>query len=249
MKNENSTEKGFFFSKKGFYITAVIGILAVIAAAVTLKISTNKIKGGLSKISTSSPVSFSKVENSAENVPDPRVFSEPESETETTQKETKPKESETQKPSEKTEPETKPAAKIENTTFKLPMGTDIQKDFSPETPVLNKTMGDYRTHTGVDFEGAEGAKVCAVGNGVVTRVLADTMWGYIIEIDHGDFTARYAGLDQSTAAGIGDTVALGQEIGALASIPVEKEDGAHLHFEVLKDGKSVDPFEALGVSR
>ena len=248
MKNSSNSGKGFFFSKNGFYITAVIGILAVIAAAVTLKISTSKIKRGLTSIASDSAPSFSNVENSAENIPDPREFSEPESEPETTEKKTE-KVTETQKPSETTEPQTQRAAKIENTAYKLPMGTDIQKDYSPDTPVLSKTMGDYRTHTGVDFEGAEGAEVCAVGNGVVTRVLADTMWGYVVEIDHGDFTARYVGLDQSTAAGIGDTVELGQKIGNLSAIPVEKEDGAHLHFEVIKDEKAVDPFEALGISR
>ena len=75
------------------------------------------------------------------------------------------------------------------------------------------------------------------------------MWGYIVEIDHGDFTARYVGLDQGTAVGIGDNVQIGQKIGTLAEIPVEKEDGTHLHFEVIKDGKATDPFEALGITR
>lgn len=249
MKNNNYSEKGFFFSKKGFYITAVIGILAVVAAAITLKLSTNKLKRGLSDITSSSAPSLSEVENSAENVPDPRQFTQTESETETTKEEATSEETETQKPSEKTEPQTERAAKIENTSYKLPMGTEIKKEFSSDTPVLSKTMGDYRTHPGVDFEGSQGAEVCAAGNGIVTRVLADTMWGYIVEIDHGDFTARYVGLDQGASVGIGDNVQIGQKIGTLAEIPVEKEDGVHLHFEVIKDGKATDPFEALGITR
>lgn len=248
MKNNNYSEKGFFFSKKGFYITAVIGILAVVAAAVTLKLSTNRFKRGLSDITSSSAPSLSEVEMSAENVPDPRRFTQTESQTETTEEEAF-EETETQKPSEKTEPQTERAAKIENTSYRLPMETEIKKEFSPDTPVLSKTMNDYRTHPGIDFEGSQGAEVFAAGNGVVTRVLADAMWGYIVEIDHGDFTARYVGLDQGTCVGIGDNVQIGQKIGTLAEIPVEKEDGAHLHFEVIKDGKASDPFEALGITR
>ena len=42
---------------------------------------------------------------------------------------------------------------------------------------------------------------------------------------------------------------LDKKIGTLAEIPVEKEDGTHLHFEVIKDGEATDPFEALGITR
>ena len=106
MKNNNYSEKGFFFSKKGFYITAVIGILAVVAAAVTLRLSTNKLKRGISDITSSSAPSLSEVEMSAENVPDPRTFSQTESETETTEEEETFEETETQKPSDTTAPQT-----------------------------------------------------------------------------------------------------------------------------------------------
>lgn len=243
----NNSEKSFFFSKKGFYITAVVGVLAIAAAMFALRISTNRLKKEITDLTFAS--SFSEVENSAENIPDPREFSETESETLPTEEESSTKEPETQKPTEKTEPQTERAAKIENPSFILPMNTEIQKDFSTETPVFSKTMGDYRTHSGIDFAGTPGAEIFSIGNGVVTRVLADTMWGYIIEIDHGDLTARYIGLDQSSAVGIGDNVQAGQKIGTLAEIPVEKDDGTHLHFEVIKDGKAVEPFAALGIEK
>lgn len=250
MKN-NNFESGYLFSKKGFYITAVIGIFAVLAAVVTLRVTTKKVKNDLTSFLSESSAPFSgEVQNAVSGVPDTRKLTSYDDESKTTEKPTEPT---TEKKTEKTtEPETSntaPAVKIENTSYCLPMKTEVKKDYSPDTPVKNETMGDYRTHPGVDFEGEEGAEIYAVGNGKVTRVLADTMWGYIIEIDHGDFTARYVGLSQDGSVGIGADVTGGQKIGVLSSIPNESRDGFHLHFEVLKGGKTVEPFSALGLSR
>ncbi len=252
MKN-NTTDNGYLFSKKGFYITAVIGIFVVIAAVVALRMTSNKVKNDLTSFITESSIPFSgEVQKDVSDVPDTRNLTDFDNTTDDTTKETEPEKKPTKEQT--TAPETKEepssadaAAKIENASFSLPMESDTAKEFSPETPVFSKTMGDYRTHSGVDFEGAEGAEVYAVGNGKVTRVLADTMWGYIVEIDHGNFTARYIGLNQDGAVGIGQTVTAGQKIGTLALIPSESEDGFHLHFEVVKDGKCVEPFAALGV--
>lgn len=258
MKN-NSTGNGYLFSKKGFYITVAIGIFAVIAAVVALQITSNKVKNDLTSFIGENSVPFSgEVQKDVSDIPDTRVLTELEAstdDTDGTEKETEPE----SKPAEKqtTVFETKAqstsytdsAEKIENASFSLPMESDTAKDFSPETPVFSKTMGDYRTHSGVDFEGSKGAEVYAVGNGKVTRVLADTMWGYIVEIDHGSFTARYIGLNQEDAVGIGQTVKAKQKIGTLALIPAESGDGFHLHFEVVKNGKCVEPFAALGVEK
>ncbi len=253
MKNNNS-ERGYLFSKKGFYITAAIGIFAVLAAIVTLRFTTKKVKNDLTSFISQNTAPFTgEVQNDLTDVPDTRDFPTAEEitdgETETEAKsETTTAESTTEKKtSETSESETAPAAKIENDGFCLPTQTGVLKGFSPETPVFSKTMGDYRVHGGVDFEGKEGDEVCSVGNGVVSRVLADTMWGYIIEIDHGEFTARYVGLGQDGTVGIGESVSKGQKLGSLALIPAESEDGFHLHFEVLKDGKNVDPVAALGL--
>lgn len=249
MNNKNNSGNGYLFSKKGFYITAAVGIFAVIAAVVALRFTAGKVKRDLTGIigSESTAPFSSEVQNDVSGVPDTRDFTTPsDADNEEITTQTTERKSTTEAT---TEPTTSsaPAVKIENSSYRLPMESDEGKPFSPQTPIFSKTMGDYRTHNGVDFEGSEGAEVYSVGNGKVTRVLADTMWGYIVEIDHGDFTARYVGLGQDNAVGIGDSVSAGQKVGTLSSIPGESEDGIHLHFEVIKDGKNVDPIAALGL--
>lgn len=252
MNNENKNEQKLR-PKKSFYLTAAVGILAVVASIVSLRLATGKVQKDLTKFASeqSFTLSTDKVQNEVTDVPDTRDFSlDDETEEETTEKATEEKTTEKkteEKTTEESSSKVQNAAKIENPSYVLPLEAAVVKEYSAETPIFNKTMGDFRTHSGVDFEGNEGDEVVAVGNGIVSRVSVDSLWGYVIEIDHGDFTARYIGLSQDNAVGINDEVKIGQKLGVLSSIPAEKEDGAHLHFEVLKDGKYVEPVSALGL--
>lgn len=254
MNNENKNENKLR-PKKSFYLTAAIGILAVAASIVSLRLATGKVQKDLTKFASEQSFSLStgEVQNDVTGVPDTRDLTLPDEETanETTEKKTTESttEKKTEKKAEKETSKVQNAAKIENPSYVLPLEAAVVKEYSPDTPIKSKTMGDFRTHNGADFEGNEGDEVVAVGNGVVTRVSVDSLWGYVIEIDHGDFTARYIGLSQENAVGINDEVKIGQKLGVLSSIPAEREDGAHLHFEVLKDGKYVEPVSALGLSQ
>ena len=137
-----------------------------------------------------------------------------------------------------------------DTDFAMPMGNDIIKDYSNGEMVFSKTMGDWRVHNGVDFSGASGNDVDAVADGKITGVYDDSFWGTVVEIDHGNgMTVRYCGLKKGSTLPDGARVQKGEKIGALGNIPVESGDGAHLHIEVVIDGKTVDPLEALGKIR
>ena len=71
----------------------------------------------------------------------------------------------------------------------------------------------------------------------------------IVEIDHGNgIVARYCGLKKGTVPDASDAVEQGDVIGKIGSIPVETKDGVHLHLEVTKSGKSIDPIELFGVT-
>lgn len=99
--------------------------------------------------------------------------------------------------------------------------------------------GQKAWHAGVDFAGREGSDVVAVASGVVTY--ADERYGYgrMVEINHGDgYVTRY-GHHESLAVAIGEIVKKGQVIGTMGSSG--RSTGPHVHFEVLKNGRHVDP--------
>ena len=150
---------------------------------------------------------------------------------------------------ETTEPATEGDAPYKG-NFALPMGNDIIKDYSNGEMVQSKTMGDWRVHNGVDFGGATGNSVDAVADGIITKVYEDSFWGTVAEIDHGNgMTVKYCGLKNGSTLPENSRVTKGEKIGSLGKIPVESADGDHLHVEVMVDGKTVDPLEALNKVR
>ena len=94
-------------------------------------------------------------------------------------------------------------------------------------------------HRGVDFAGPAGAQVVAVASGVVTYSKERFGYGKTVEINHGNgYVTRYAH-NQKVLVGIGETVKKGQPIALIGS--TGRSTGPHLHFEVLKQGRAVDP--------
>lgn len=131
-------------------------------------------------------------------------------------------------------------------SFSKPLGGEVDKAFSNGDMVQSKTMGDWRVHNGADFRGTVGDPVIAVNNGVVKAVYDDVLWGTVVEIDHGQgLLARYCGLGRGSTVSVGETVKINDKIGNLGAIPIEAADEVHLHFELLQDGKAVDPMTVL----
>jgi len=94
-------------------------------------------------------------------------------------------------------------------------------------------------HGGVDFAGPQGSAVMAVAAGVVTRSGRDGAYGNTVEIDHGDgLVTRYSHNRENRVAA-GDLVKKGQIIATLGR--TGRASGAHVHFEVSRDGRSLDP--------
>ena len=138
-----------------------------------------------------------------------------------------------------TEAETQPQ-------YALPLGSFIAKDYSGDNVVYSNTMRDWRVHTGIDFGDNRGQSVLSIADGTVTDVREDVLWGIVVTIDHGEgIVAKYCGLEKGTTPQPGDTVERGVVIGKLGEIPIEGRDGPHLHLEVLRDGKHIDPWKLL----
>jgi septal ring factor EnvC (AmiA/AmiB activator) len=99
--------------------------------------------------------------------------------------------------------------------------------------------GRKAIHRGVDFAGPAGAQVVAVASGVVTYSKERFGYGKTVEINHGNgYVTRYAH-NQRVLVGVGDTIQKGQAIALIGS--TGRSTGPHLHFEVLKQGRAVDP--------
>jgi murein DD-endopeptidase MepM/ murein hydrolase activator NlpD len=99
--------------------------------------------------------------------------------------------------------------------------------------------GKQEFHKGVDFAGKKGAEVVVVGDGVVTWAGERSGYGNLIEVSHGDgYVTRY-GHNQKHLVKVGDTVRKGQQIALMGS--TGRSTGPHVHFEVMRDGKTVNP--------
>ncbi len=133
--------------------------------------------------------------------------------------------------------------------FAFPLKGEISKEFSRDELVKNTTTGDWRIHKGLDIKGASGDRINAIDDGVVTEVVQNGLWGTVVTIDHGNgFVAEYYGLRKDSTVKPGTEVKKNGKIGFLDEIPIEKNDGIHLHLELYKDGNAISPSEYLGKS-
>lgn len=94
-------------------------------------------------------------------------------------------------------------------------------------------------HKGIDFAGKAGDGVVATAAGVVTWSGERFGYGNLVEIDHGNGLRTRYGHNDSLSVTVGDIVTKGQVIAALGN--TGRSTGAHVHYEVLKNGKQVDP--------
>lgn len=99
--------------------------------------------------------------------------------------------------------------------------------------------GRVAMHEGVDFAGKEGSSVIAVASGVVTWASERTGYGQMVEINHGSgYMTRYAH-NKENKVEVGDIVKKGQTVALMGSSG--RSTGPHVHFEVYKHGRPVDP--------
>jgi murein DD-endopeptidase MepM/ murein hydrolase activator NlpD len=101
--------------------------------------------------------------------------------------------------------------------------------------------GYTAVHKGVDFAGRSGAQVVAVATGVVTWSRERFGYGKMVEINHGNgFVTRYAHNERNLVS-VGETVQKGQPIALMGS--TGRATGPNLHFEVLRNGRQVNPLQ------
>jgi murein DD-endopeptidase MepM/ murein hydrolase activator NlpD len=99
-------------------------------------------------------------------------------------------------------------------------------------------------HPGLDISAPQGQPIIAPADGVVTAAAHTGNYGNLVTIDHGfGITTRYAHLSRYAVVP-GQSVARGQTIGFVGS--TGRSTSAHLHYEVLVNGRLTNPMRLLG---
>ncbi|MCX4187902.1 M23 family metallopeptidase [Methylophaga sp. OBS4] len=103
--------------------------------------------------------------------------------------------------------------------------------------------GKKTFHEGVDLAGKSGSSVIAVADGMVSWVGNRGGYGGLVEVDHGNgYVTRYAH-NKTIKVKVGDRISKGEELALMGS--TGRSTGPHVHFEVLRDGKHINPYNFI----
>ncbi len=108
-------------------------------------------------------------------------------------------------------------------------------------------LGYRRMHSGLDFKASHGTAIVAVTDGTVTGAGRMGGCGNAVRLSHGaGLSTRYCHMSRM-AVGRGQSVRRGQVIGYVGSTGLST--GAHLHYEMYRGGRAVDPSTVSHVTR
>jgi murein DD-endopeptidase MepM/ murein hydrolase activator NlpD len=107
-------------------------------------------------------------------------------------------------------------------------------------PMTSKRM----FHKGLDIVAPVGAVVRAPADGVVTRASRTAGYGKMVDISHGyGYRTRYGHMSELLVKP-GQRVRRGDAIGRIGS--TGRSTGPHLHYEVFREGRRVNPWKYVG---
>ncbi len=121
-----------------------------------------------------------------------------------------------------------------------PVAGEIYKKFGfVEHPLLHTTL----LHSGLDYRGAVGAPVIAAEAGTVVVAGREGGYGNYVRIDHGNGLQTSYGHLNKIEVKQGQCVGRGEIVGSIGQTGIST--GPHLHFEVLRDDRFVNPISLL----
>ena len=144
----------------------------------------------------------------------------------------------------KTDSSTKQDTKsTENPTFKNPVEGEVIKEYAKDKLVYSNTLEEWIVHGGIDIKANKTTVVKASAEGTVKSIKNDPRYGLTVIIEHSNgFTSVYSNLLTAEFVVEGEKVKQGQTIGTVGTTATfEISDEPHLHFEIRKDGNSLDP--------
>lgn len=266
MDKKNQTAKRGFWKDKGFYISVLCLAVVLIGVGFYAKWSTgNEARERQERIAQEGKKNNEDLfvyPPDDEDTEEPEVIPSPSpviapSIQPTVEPENKPKPSTSASPvAVVEEPEGSPVSassdkkiknrkpKFEKESLSLPVDGKILNDYTGGKPVKSKTLDDWRVHSGIDLEAPLNAQVKTVADGVVEKIYTDRELGCCILINHQNgFQTLYANLlENGEMVQEGDSVAAGDIIGGVGKSAItEVAEAAHLHFELIQDGKDTNP--------
>ncbi|WP_052761160.1 M23 family metallopeptidase [Sedimenticola thiotaurini] len=131
----------------------------------------------------------------------------------------------------------------------LPAGRPVEKGWISSRYGYRKDpfTGKKTFHRGVDLAGKKNSNVVAVASGIVTWIGERGGYGKLVEIRHTDgYVTRY-GHNSKILVEPGELVTQGQPIALMGSSG--RSTGPHVHFEIVKNGKTVNPSKYLRIKR
>lgn len=133
------------------------------------------------------------------------------------------------------------------TFFMLPLNGEILKHYDETQLQYSATYNDMRLHTGTDIKPTDSKEVVSAGDGTVSSVEENTVLGNVITVEHGGgVVIRYCGIKDITV-NAGDIISAGFVIGQVGAVTNECIDEEHIHIEVFKNGKPVNPEEFFDI--
>ena len=233
---------GDFVLGKGFYIVLFLCVAAIGISGYYL---IRSVTGGGAP---SEPVTANPSITLPDSSAGTRAPTQPSQQGQVSSQESDPPEDDPQPVKEPTQEEASASAQEpKEVVYTWPVKGQVLRSFSVETLAYDVTMGDWRTHSGVDIAADPGIKVIAAGEGQVTQVYADPLMGTTVVVEQPDgVTVRYSNLSEETAVAQGDTVDTGTVLGTVGDTAIgESGMESHLHLEMLSAGEPVDPLNYL----
>ena len=107
--------------------------------------------------------------------------------------------------------------------------------------------GNRQFHRGIDIVNSTGTPIIATADGVVSRAVRVSDYGKTVDISHGlGFVTRYAHMSEILVRP-GQQVRRGETLGRVGS--TGRSTGPHLHYEVFRDGRRINPWKYLDLGR
>lgn len=138
-----------------------------------------------------------------------------------------------------------PASSSEAPVSTQPVSGRVLNGYSGDELVYNKTLGDWRTHNGIDFACEKGTAVAAPTSGTVVLAGTEDGWGPTVALKDSEGRLwRLCGV-ASPAVKEGDSVTAGQTLGKVGSIGCECADESHIHLEIKQGESYLDPAKLM----